>query len=122
MGIEISKSPYVKIVTNRMNIRVSELVALKIIFGVNFPYQFTFKTHYNFKFALNNINIALENDFKESNLFREKYCSGYDTFFAYIYDDNLIVGKFDNNYKFNMVDCIYLFKSKTYSELDDYLL
>lgn len=36
MGIEISKSTYAKIETNRMNIRVSELVALKIIFGVEF--------------------------------------------------------------------------------------
>lgn len=36
MGIEISKSTYAKIETNRMNIRVSELVALKIIFDADF--------------------------------------------------------------------------------------
>lgn len=36
MGIEISKSTYAKIETNRMNIKVSELVALKIIFDVDF--------------------------------------------------------------------------------------
>ena len=36
MGIEISKSSYAKIETNRMNIKVSELVALKRIFGVDF--------------------------------------------------------------------------------------
>lgn len=36
MGIEISKSTYAKIETNRMNIKVSELVALKQIFGVDF--------------------------------------------------------------------------------------
>ena len=36
MGIEISKSTYAKIETNRMNIKVSELVALKHIFGVGF--------------------------------------------------------------------------------------
>ena len=35
-GIEISKSTYAKIETNRMNIRVSELIALKQIFGVDF--------------------------------------------------------------------------------------
>ena len=34
MGIEISKSTYAKIETNRMNIKVSELVALKQTFGV----------------------------------------------------------------------------------------
>ena len=33
MGIEISKSTYAKIETNRMNIKVSELMALKTIFG-----------------------------------------------------------------------------------------
>lgn len=35
MGIEISKSTYAKIETNRMNIKVSELIALKRIFGVD---------------------------------------------------------------------------------------
>lgn len=33
MGIEISKSTYAKLETNRMNIKVSELVALSIIFS-----------------------------------------------------------------------------------------
>lgn len=36
MGVEISKSTYAKIETNRMNIRISELAALKEIFGVQF--------------------------------------------------------------------------------------
>lgn len=36
MGIEISKSTYAKIETNRMNIKVSELVALSRVFNVDF--------------------------------------------------------------------------------------
>ena len=36
MGVEISKSTYAKIETNRMNIKVSQLVALKEIFNVSF--------------------------------------------------------------------------------------
>lgn len=36
MGLSISKSTYAKLETNRMNIRVSELVALKIIFNAEF--------------------------------------------------------------------------------------
>ncbi len=36
MGSEIAKSTYAKIETNRMNIRVSELVALREIFGVEY--------------------------------------------------------------------------------------
>ena len=35
-GLEISKSTYAKIETNRMNIKVSELVALKQIFNVDY--------------------------------------------------------------------------------------
>ena len=35
MGIPISKSSYAKIETNRMNIKVSELVALSKIFNAN---------------------------------------------------------------------------------------
>lgn len=35
MGIGISKSTYAKIETNRMNIKVSELIALKRIFNAN---------------------------------------------------------------------------------------
>lgn len=36
MELDISKSTYAKIETNRQNIKVSELVALKIIFNVSF--------------------------------------------------------------------------------------
>lgn len=36
MGLNISKSTYAKIETNRMNIKVSELVALKELFKCNF--------------------------------------------------------------------------------------
>lgn len=36
MGLNISKSTYAKIETNRMNIRVSELVVLKTIFNTGF--------------------------------------------------------------------------------------
>ena len=36
MGIEISKSSYAKIETNRMNIKVSELVALREIFSASY--------------------------------------------------------------------------------------
>lgn len=86
-----------------------------------FPYRFSFKKHYNFKLAIENINIALSKDFKESNLFREKYCGGYDTFLAFIYDDNLIVSKFEKEGNLQIVDTIYLFKSKTYRKLYDYV-
>ena len=40
MGLNISRSTYAKIETNRINIRVSELVALKIIFKVDFNHFF----------------------------------------------------------------------------------
>ena len=36
MGIKMSASSYAKIETNRLNIRASELVALKLIFEVSF--------------------------------------------------------------------------------------
>lgn len=36
MGIDLSKSTYAKIETNRMNIKVSEIVALKKIFKCDF--------------------------------------------------------------------------------------
>ena len=36
MGVEISKSTYAKLETNRMNIKVSELIALQKIFQVDF--------------------------------------------------------------------------------------
>lgn len=41
MGLEISKSSYAKIETNRMNLKVSELAALKQIFAVDFNAFFT---------------------------------------------------------------------------------
>lgn len=106
--IEFDIQTYVKLLTFKKNL---------FFF---FPYKFSFKTHYNFKYALENINIALGKDFRESNLFREKYCTGYDTFIAFIYDDNLIISKFEKDGKLRIVDCVYLFKSKTYGKLYDY--
>jgi len=35
MGLPITISTYAKLETNRMNIRVSELIALSVIFGVD---------------------------------------------------------------------------------------
>lgn len=41
MGISISKSTYAKLETNRMNIKVSELIAIKEILGLSsFDYFF----------------------------------------------------------------------------------
>jgi len=36
MGLNMSKSTYAKLETNRMNIRISELAALRLIFGVEY--------------------------------------------------------------------------------------
>lgn len=40
MGINISRSTYAKIETDRINIRVSELIALRKIFDVDFNFFF----------------------------------------------------------------------------------
>lgn len=40
MGLRVSRSTYAKIETNRINIRVSELVALSYIFGVEYNFFF----------------------------------------------------------------------------------
>lgn len=40
MGVDVSRSTYAKIETNRINIRVSELIALAEIFDVDFNYFF----------------------------------------------------------------------------------
>ena len=86
-----------------------------------FPYQFFFNNHYNFRYAIENINIALAKDFSESFIFRDKYCNEYDTFFSYIYDDNLIINKFEKKDELKTVDIVYLFKSETYRKLHDYV-
>lgn len=106
--IENDVKTYVKLLTTKKN-----------LFFL-FPYRFSFKTHYNFKYAVDNITLALGKDFRESNLFRDKYCSEYDTFLSYIYDDNLIICKFEKGGHLQMIDCVYLFKSKTYGNLYDY--
>ena len=40
MGIGMSRSTYAKIETDRINIRVSELIALSKVFGVDYNYFF----------------------------------------------------------------------------------
>lgn len=86
-----------------------------------FPYQFFFNKHYNFRYAIENINIALAKDFSESFIFRDRYCNEYDTFFSYIYDDNLIINTFEKEDELKTVDIVYLFKSETYRKLHDYV-
>ena len=98
-----------------------ELLTTKKNLFFLFPYRFSFKKHYNFRYAIENINSALAKDFKESNIFREKFRAGYDTFLAFIYEDNLIVSKFEKGGKLQIVDTIYLFKSKTYRKLYNYV-
>ena len=41
MGVEISRSTYAKIETNRINVRTSELIALASIFGVDINFFFS---------------------------------------------------------------------------------
>lgn len=82
-----------------------------------FPHIFFFDTKYNFKFAIENITIAIQNDFAESMKLRQKYCPNYDTFLSFIYDNNLVVLQLIENNKFKIVDVIYLFKSKTFKYL-----
>lgn len=41
MGLDISKSSYAKIETNRMNLKISELAALREIFGCTYNDFFT---------------------------------------------------------------------------------
>lgn len=41
IGLEISKSSYAKIETNRMNLKISELVALREIFQTDYNAFFT---------------------------------------------------------------------------------
>lgn len=107
--IENDISIYVKVLATRKN------------FLFLFPYQIYFNKHYNFRYALENINIALAKDFRESFVFRDKYCKEYDTFFSYIYDDNLIINKFEKEDELKTVDIVYLFKSETYRKLHDYM-
>ncbi len=40
MGIDMSRSTYAKIETDRINIRVSELIALSLLFDVDFNFFF----------------------------------------------------------------------------------
>ena len=54
MGIKTSASSYAKIETNRLNIKTSELIALKLIFDVSFD-EF-------FKDLLNEINLSDKNE------------------------------------------------------------
>ncbi len=99
---------YVKLLAKRKNILFL------------FPYILRYSHGYNFKYAIENIKMALEKDFKESYFFREKFYSGYDTYISYIYDDNLIICKFEREGKLKIVDVVYIFKSSVYQELHEY--
>ena len=68
MNLNISKSTYAKLETNRMNIKVSELVALSIIFNANFD-DFFVAYVTNFPHILIDIFLRVNSPLSKANGF-----------------------------------------------------
>ncbi len=79
-----------------------------------FPYEFLLDEHYPFRRIEYEIRTALEHNFIESGIYRNKFYSIYDTYISCIYDDHLLIYKFEHDGKLEFIDCIYLQKSKTF--------
>lgn len=86
-----------------------------------FPYEFFLGKQFSFRKVEYEIKTALEHDFKESGIYRNKFFSDYDTYISCIYDDNLLIYEFIDDGKLKFIDNAYLFKSKTFQKLYSYL-
>jgi len=60
---------------------------------------------------------ALNNDFNESIKFRNKNSNNFDTYFAFVYENKLIILEFNSNDKMEKIEVIDLFNSSTYKYL-----
>lgn len=86
-----------------------------------FPYEFFLEKQYPFRRIEYEIKSALEHDFKESGIYRNKFYSNYDTYISCVYDDHFLIYKFTNDGRLKFIDNIYLFKSKVFQKLKEYL-
>ncbi len=84
-----------------------------------FPYNFKFKTQYEFDKGVSQIKEAVENDFKAVMKYRFHVSPSYDTYFAFIYDEHIVFMKVDNG-DFVIMDSVEISKSLTYLKLLEY--
>lgn len=82
-----------------------------------FPFFFSTCESYDFDLVIENIIKVLNNDFRESIRFRNKYCATYDTYFCFIYNDKLIILEFKKGDYMEKIEIMKLSNSKTFIDL-----
>lgn len=82
-----------------------------------FPFKFNTDNKYDFDIVIDYLINALNSDFKESIKFRNKNSNNFDTYFAFVYENKLIILEFNSNDKMEKIEVIDLFNSPTYKYL-----
>lgn len=84
-----------------------------------FPYEFSFETTYEILEGANQIENALNMDFRNSILYRYERTENLETYMSFIYEDYFFIMFWDDD-RFKIIDHIELSKSKTYMRLKNY--
>lgn len=95
---------------------LEKLMILKNLF-LFFPFKFSTDNKYDFYIVIGYLINVLNSDFKESIKFRNKYANNYDTYFAFVYENKLIILKFNSSDSMEKIEIIDLFNSATYKYL-----
>lgn len=84
-----------------------------------FPFKFTTDNKFDFDIVIEYLINALNSDFKESIKFRNKNGGNFDTYFALVYENKLIILEFSSSDCMEKIEVIDLFDSPTYKYLNN---
>lgn len=84
-----------------------------------FPYKFDFDNEHEFLDGVQQIQVALNNDFQCAMQYRNYVANGFDTYMAFIYGKHIVFMEEKNNI-FSFIDSVELTKSPVYQNLSRY--
>lgn len=109
---------------NRTNVQndipqVLEVVEVEKHILMLFPYIFSFDQEVHSEDPIETIRVAMNNDFRNLFLYREKICPGFDTYLTTVFSDSFLIFKIVHG-EFSLVESVSTENTPTYKQLFDY--
>lgn len=99
--------------------QVLEVVEAKKHILMLFPYIFSFEQKVHSEDPIETIRVAMNNDFRNLFLYREKICPGFDTYITTVFSDSFLIFKIVHG-EFSLVESVSTENTPTYKQLLDY--
>lgn len=99
--------------------QVLEVVEAKKHILMLFPYIFSFEQKVHSEDPIETIRVAMNNDFRNLFLYREKICPGLDTYLTTVFSDSFLIFKIVHG-ELSLVESVSTENTPTYKQLLDY--